>query len=194
MKKIGIFIVIFFVFGNTNYSQNLDIDLLRKINLDRNPALDPTFKLITNSVSPMGLAAPVISFSTGYFTNDSALKMKGIYLAESILVSGFVTISMKYAIQRDRPFVTYPDIQKLTGAGSPSFPSGHTSEAFATATSLSLAFPKWYVIAPSFLWASAAGYSRMHLGVHYPSDVLVGALVGAGSAWLCHELNKRYFK
>jgi membrane-associated phospholipid phosphatase len=110
------------------------------------------------------------------------------------LVSGFVTISMKYAIQRDRPFVTYPDIQKLTGAGSPSFPSGHTSEAFATATSLSLAFPKWYVIAPSFLWASAAGYSRMHLGVHYPSDVLVGALVGAGSAWLCHELNKRYFK
>ena len=120
--------------------------------------------------------------------------MKGIYLAESVLVSGFVTISMKYAIQRDRPFVTYPDIQKLTGAGSPSFPSGHTSEAFATATSLSLAFPKWYVIAPSFLWASAAGYSRMHLGVHYPSDVLVGALVGAGSAWVCHELNKRYFK
>ena len=194
MKNFGILIVISLVLANSSYSQNLDIDLLRKINLDRNPALDPTFKLITNSVSPVGLAAPVIAFSTGYFTNDSALTMKGIYLAESVLVSGFVTISMKYAIQRDRPFVTYPDIQKLTGAGSPSFPSGHTSEAFATATSLSLAFPKWYVIAPSFLWASAAGYSRMHLGVHYPSDVLVGALVGAGSAWLCHKLNKRYFK
>jgi membrane-associated phospholipid phosphatase len=191
---IGIFFLLLLFIGKAATAQNLDIDLLRKINLERNTALDPTFKFVTNSVSPIGIAAPVIAFSTGYFTNDSALKMMGIYLAESVFVSGFVTISMKYTFQRDRPFITYPDIQKLTGAGSPSFPSGHTSEAFATATSLSLAFPKWYVIAPSMLWASAAGYSRMHLGVHYPSDVLVGALIGSGSAWLCHELNKRYFK
>jgi membrane-associated phospholipid phosphatase len=56
---------------------------------------------------------------------------------------------------------------------------------------LSIAFPKWYVIAPSFLWASGVGYSRMHLGVHYPSDVLVGALVGSGTAFLTHFLNKK---
>lgn len=89
---------------------------------------------------------------------------------------------MKYGFNRKRPFVTYPDlITKKSEAGSPSFPSGHTSQAFATATSLSLAYPKWYVIAPSLLWAGAVGYSRMELGVHYPSDVLVGALIGIGS-------------
>lgn len=194
MEKFGILILLSLVLANTNYSQNLDIDLLRKINLERNPALDPTFKFITNSVSPIGLGAPLIVTSIGLIQNENALKKKGYYIGATLLTSVVLTTTLKFAIDRDRPFVTYPDIQKLTGAGSPSFPSGHTSEAFATATSLSLAFPKWYVIAPSFLWAGAAGYSRMHLGVHYPTDVLVGALIGSGSAWLCHELNKRYFK
>lgn len=187
------FLLLLFV-GRTASAQNLDIDLLRKINLERNPALDPTFKFVTNSVSPIGLGAPLIVTSIGFIQNDKSLKNKGYYIGATLLTSAVLTTTLKFAIDRDRPFVTYPDIQKLTSAGSPSFPSGHTSEAFATATSLSIAFPKWYVIAPSFLWASAAGYSRMHLGVHYPSDVLVGALIGSGSAWLCHELNKRYFK
>lgn len=187
------FLLLLFV-GRTANAQNLDIDLLRKINLDRNPALDPTFKFVTNSVSPIGIGAPLIVTSIGFIQNDKSLKNKGYYIGATLLTSAVLTTTLKFAIDRDRPFVTYPDIQKLTGAGSPSFPSGHTSEAFATATSLSIAFPKWYVIAPSFLWASAAGYSRMHLGVHYPSDVLVGALIGSGSAWLCHKLNKRYFK
>ncbi len=187
------FFLLFFV-GKTATAQNLDIDLLRKINLDRNPSLDPTFKFVTNSVSPIGLGAPLIVTSIGFIQKDNTLKNKGYYIGATLLTSAVLTTTLKFAIDRDRPFVTYPDIQKLTGAGSPSFPSGHTSEAFATATSLSLAFPKWYVIAPSFLWAGAAGYSRMHLGVHYPTDVLVGALIGSGSAWLCHELNKRYFK
>lgn len=187
------FLLLLFV-GRTASAQNLDIDLLRKINLERTPALDPTFKFVTNSVSPIGIGAPLIVTSIGFIQNDKSLKNKGYYIGATLLTSAVLTTTLKFAIDRDRPFVTYPDIQKLTGAGSPSFPSGHTSEAFATATSLSLAFPKWYVIAPSFLWASTAGYSRMHLGVHYPSDVLVGALIGSGSAWLCYELNKRYFK
>lgn len=187
------FLLLLFV-GRTASAQNLDIDLLRKINLERNQALDPTFKFVTNSVSPIGLGSPLIVTSIGFIQNDKSLKNKGYYIGATLLTSAVLTTTLKFAIDRDRPLVTYPDIQKLTSAGSPSFPSGHTSEAFATATSLSIAFPKWYVIAPSFLWASAAGYSRMHLGVHYPSDVLVGALIGSGSAWLCHELNKRYFK
>jgi membrane-associated phospholipid phosphatase len=192
--NIIFFFLLFLFVGSTASAQNLDIELLRKINLERNPAFDPAFKFVTNSVAPVGLGAPLIVTSIGLIQKDKALKNKGYYIGVTLLTSTIITTSMKFAIDRERPFVTYPDIQKLTGAGSPSFPSGHTSEAFATATSLSLAFPKWYVIAPAYVWAGAAGYSRMHLGVHYPSDVLVGALVGAGSAWLCHELNERFLK
>jgi membrane-associated phospholipid phosphatase len=197
MRNPNIFVFFFLLLSlveKTASAQNLDIDLLRKINLERNTALDPTFKFVTNSVAPIGLGAPLLVTSIGFIQHDKSLKNKGYYIGATLLTSAVLTTTLKFTIDRDRPFVTYPDIQKLIGGGSPSFPSGHTSEAFATATSLSLAFPKWYVIAPSMLWASAAGYSRMHLGVHYPSDVLVGALIGSGSAWLCHELNKRYFK
>ena len=174
----------------TTYSQNLDIRILRQINLHRNEHLDATFTTITNSVSPVSIAAPLLVFGTGLIEKDKTIQQKGLVMCASFLTATIISTSLKHAINRTRPFVTYPDIQKVTSGGSPSFPSGHTSDAFSTATSLSLAFPKWYVIAPSYIYASAVGYSRMHLGVHYPSDVLAGAIVGAGSAFLCYKAQK----
>jgi membrane-associated phospholipid phosphatase len=112
----------------------------------------------------------------------------------SVAVNQGITEILKYTIRRDRPFITYPDITKKSAARGPSFPSGHTSSAFALATSLSLSYPKWYVIASSYTYASTVAFSRMDLGVHYPSDVLAGALVGAGSAWLTYVVNKKLSK
>jgi membrane-associated phospholipid phosphatase len=172
------------------YAQNLDINILRDINLHRNKSWDGTFKNITNSVSPVSLATPIIVYAVGLINGDKDLKEKGIFIGETFLVSAFITTALKYIVKRDRPFKSYPEIEKLTLGGSYSFPSGHSSDAFATATSLSMVFPKWYVITSSFLWASAVGYSRMDLGVHYPSDVVAGALIGIGSAFLTCKLNK----
>lgn len=174
----------------TLFSQNLDIRILRQINEHRNTHLDGTFKTISNSVSPISIGAPLLILGAGFIEKDKELKQKGLAVAESFLVTTLVATGLKHAINRPRPFETYPDIQKLSAGGSSSFPSGHTSDAFSTATSLSLAFPKWYVIAPSYTYAALVGYSRMHLGVHYPSDVLAGAIVGAGSAYLCYKAQK----
>ena len=185
---VSIFSVLFFtIIAN---AQNFDINSLREINLERNQSFDPAFKFITNSATPISIATPLLIYSVGLIYKDIDLKKKGVFIGETFLVNAFITTALKYAIKRDRPFVTYPEIQKLSSGGSGSFPSGHVSESFATATSLSLAFPKWYVIAPSFVWASLVGYSRMDLGVHYPSDVAAGAIVGAGSAYLSYKLNK----
>jgi membrane-associated phospholipid phosphatase len=127
----------------------------------------------------------------GLLKHDSALIRNSIYIGSSVVLSAIFTTVLKYAVNRPRPFVTYPDIEKVGSGGSPSFPSGHTSEAFAFATSVSLSYPKWYVIAPSFAWAGAVGYSRMDLGVHYPSDVFAGAILGAGCAWVTFKVNKK---
>jgi len=189
MKKF-ITSLLLILFSINGFSQNADINLLKEINLNRNKSLDPAFTFITNSASPVSFASPIIIFSVGLIENNDTLKNKGLYLGETVLVAFAFSTALKYSINRERPFVTYPFIEKVTAGGSPSFPSGHTSTSFATATSLSIAFPKWYVIAPSFLWAGVVGYSRMHLGVHYPSDVFVGAVVGSGSAWLTYKLNQ----
>ncbi len=177
--------------GFTSYAQNWDIDLLRNINLNRNKNLDDTFRGITNSVSPLSIGTPIAMFSVGLIKKDSFLKRKAIYTAVSLVTSSLITVALKYSVNRPRPFITYPYLQKEATGGSPSFPSGHTSNAFALATSLSLSYPKWYVIVPSFAWAGLVGYSRMDLGVHYPSDVLAGAIVGAGSSWLCYKINQK---
>ena len=185
-----LFILVLFLSWNVT-SQNWDIDLLKEINLERNKSLDPTFKFITNSVSPISIGAPIAVFGLGLIQKDSSLKNKGVIMVEALCVNAFTTTAFKLAFKRDRPFVTYPYLDNQADAGSYSFPSGHTSSAFAFATSMSLAFPKWYVIAPSYVYACAAGYSRMHLGVHYPSDVLAGAIVGAGSAVLSNYLQRK---
>ena len=129
-------------------------------------------------------------YTIGLIQKDSLIKHKALFIGETFLASAFITIASKSIIKRDRPYVTHPSIQPLSVEGSYSMPSAHTSSAFATATSLSMAYPKWYVVVPSFVWASSVGYSRMHLGVHYPSDVLVGALVGSGSAVLMYKANQ----
>ncbi|WP_310381318.1 phosphatase PAP2 family protein [Flavobacterium sp.] len=188
IKKFLLYFLLFFV--SNLFSQNFDINTLRSINLNRNQNLDPTFKNITNSYAVISIGTPLTLFAIGIINKDPQLKKEALFIGETVAASVLITFALKRIIKRDRPFETYPEIEKLTSGGGYSLPSGHTSITFATATSLSIAYPKWYVIAPSFVWATAVGYSRIHLGVHYPSDVLAGALVGSGSAYLTYKINK----
>ena len=174
----------------TIQAQNVDIDILKKINLNRNTSLDGTFKSISQSAVPISVVTPLLIYSLGIINNDSVAKQKALFIGETFLVSAFITVVSKKIIKTNRPYETYTILQPVVTEASYAMPSGHTSTAFATATSLSLAYPKWYVVAPSFIWAGTIGYSRMHLGVHYPSDVVVGALVGSGSAFLCYKANQ----
>ncbi len=193
MRKI--LIIVLFIPCTFLQSQNWDINLLREINVNRNRNLDGTFSFLSYSVAPVSLGAPVIVFGLGWLKDDGDLRQKGLMMGASMFLSTAIATTMKYTINRTRPFDKYQDIEQVIPVHTASFPSGHTSSAFTTATSLSLAFPKWYVIAPSYIWASSVGYSRMHLGEHYPSDVLVGALIGMGSSYLCYKgqqwFNKR---
>ena len=140
----------------------------------------------------MVISVPVTIGLAGLIKHDGQMKEKAFEMMSAAAVNFGITTALKYSINRERPFITYPDIVKKSKAASPSFPSGHTSAAFAAATSVSLSYRKWYIIIPSYTWAGTVEYSRMHLGVHYPSDVLVGAIIGTGSAWLTYAINKKF--
>jgi membrane-associated phospholipid phosphatase len=173
-----------------SFAQNLDIDILRDINLNRNKNLDETFHIITNSAAPLSIAIPICIFVMGIIKKDSAIKRNSLKIGSTYIGASLIATVVKYSVNRPRPFITYSYLEAIGEGGSPSFPSGHTCDAFATATAISLAYPKWYIIVPAYLWASAVGYSRIHLGVHYPSDILGGVIIGAGSAFLFHKVNK----
>lgn len=186
-------IILFFlcVFSCYATSQNLDFRMLKAVNNSYTPTGGIVFKSITNSVNPISLGLPMGLFIGGKVAHNKEMVWNSFELASATAINGGFTSLLKISIHRERPFITHPtDITKYTKAGSYSFPSGHTSMAFCTATSISLLYPKWYIIVPAYLWAGSIGYSRMYLGVHYPSDVLAGALVGTGTSIGTHYLFK----
>jgi membrane-associated phospholipid phosphatase len=175
-------------------SQNIDIRILRSLNSPQTLPSDKFFQFVSNSNVYMVVGIPAGMAAAGLIKHDDKLLRTALVTIAASAICAGVTNTLKYSLNRERPFTTYPDITKKSYGGSPSFPSGHTSSAFATATSVSLAYPEWYIIVPSYTWAATVAYSRMELGVHYPSDVLAGALVGAGSAWFSFEVNKKLNK
>ncbi len=172
-------------------AQNWDIKLLDQLNQAPENDPDHGLKFITDNACIIDITTPTSILLTGLIKKDKELTNKGLVIGTAYLGTAILTTAFKNIIKRPRPFETYPDIiYPKSDAGGYSFPSGHTSTAFSTATSLSLAFPKWYVAIPAYAYAGTVAYTRMDLGVHYPSDVLAGALLGSGTAYLSWKINK----
>ena len=174
----------------SSYAQNWDINTLKNINENRNNSIEGSMTFLNNSEYYVSGAVPLAQAITGYIRKDRAMMMGGVQTIIGYGYTTLITYCYKYSLQRDRPYITYQGLNVYQSATDPSFPSGHSAIAFSTATTISLCYPRWYVIAPAYLWASATGYSQMYLGMHYPSDVIVGAIVGAGSSWLSLKTTK----
>lgn len=188
-KVIFIFLHLFTL--NLISQSNLDYRLLKSINTGEMPCWDKTMKGVSFSVYPIMPLSVVGIWSNGYYTKNEAMMRNGYKSALTIGFALATTTGLKYAVNRTRPFAQYPnDIIQRDHVGPYSFPSGHTTAAFATATAISLSYKKWYVTLPSYTYAGLVGYSRMRLGVHYPSDVLGGAIIGIGAGLLTWKLDK----
>ncbi|HEY1040700.1 MAG TPA: phosphatase PAP2 family protein [Bacteroidia bacterium] len=172
--------------------QPWEVRVMHCIHKDSSKFEDRFYRGISPTVVPVGIAAPTGLILAGFINKDEALKRDGYRAGATFILNSALTVGIKYSIRRTRPFKKCPDLfcNKARHVGPLSFPSGHTSTAFATATSLTLATKKWYVAVPAYAWASGVAYSRMYLGVHYPSDILGGMVIGIGSSFLVWKVDQ----
>ena len=113
-----------------------------------------------------------------------------ICLAAAFLINDYV---LKVLVARVRPYDVINGLTILVPPESSfSFPSGHTNSSFAAALALTLAFGKRGALA--YIPAVLMAFSRCYVGVHYPSDVLVGMLVGTLVSLAVYLLLRRYIK
>lgn len=191
MKKVIISTLMFFTVATSVFSQSLDYRILCSLQQHRTPQMDNAMRWVSNSL----VLAPAVAVGLtagGWVCDDAPTLEWGKTTSISLLSATGVTMGLKYAVHRPRPYQKYTDdLVSVTTEFDPSFPSGHTTMAFSTAVSLSLCYPKWYVVAPSLLWASTVGFSRLYLGVHYPSDVLTGMIIGSAAAVITYMAREK---
>lgn len=169
---------------------SLDEQLLRDIYGVSAPVFRLTMRGADTSAYPVFIGAPIAAWGGVLLFRESddwsdAYRLTAAQVATYGAVSG-----LKVLFRRPRPYAVLSDIRSRSPRYSPvgpkgatfAFPSGHAAISFALVTSWSLSHPKWYVIGPGAVWASAVSLSRVWLGVHYPSDVLAGAILGTALA------------
>lgn len=173
-----------------NGLQQFDDRVMIGLANSRTPGQTDVNLFLTHTIHYGDVGIPAGLLIGGIIGNNREMRENSLYVASSTAISYGVTLLIKHFVKRPRPFIKNINITAVYRAGSTSFPSGHTSTSFATATALSIAYPKWYVIVPAYLWAGSVSYSRMYLGEHYPTDVAAGALIGAGTAISLSSMKK----
>jgi len=122
------------------------------------------------------LVAAVLCWLNGGLENQV---LQVVFLAFAI--ERPVYFVLKNSFKRDRPEAALINFQSIIKPSDKfSFPSGHTSAAFMMATLIGHFIPS--LVIPVFFWASLVGFSRVVLGVHFPTDTLVGAMMGVSIA------------
>lgn len=156
-------------------------------NVLRGPVMDAFFVVYT-MLGNMGLCWLALSVVMLCFRKTRKAGMAGLLA----LLIGFLctNVILKPLVSRVRPWLVVEGLTALVAEHDPhSFPSGHTCAAFAAALAWRPYVPgRWGDVA--LACAGLMGFSRLYVGVHFPTDVLCGALVGVLSAWVIHKGKK----
>lgn len=162
---------------------SLNIDIFHFINTN---LANPVFDVIMPPLSNCGgfitlLAASILAVLVmRYLKNEKYQKIAWMCLY-ALLLAGIIAAVLKLTFHSPRPYTVLENVRQLTVPSEPnSFPSGHAASTFSVVTVL-LHFlknnPVFTVLL--ILFALSIAFSRVYIGVHFPSDVLAGAIAGA---------------
>ena len=160
--------------------KKVDIALLHFINTKlKCKILDKIMPIITFFGSATFCAVFVV---LTIISKNKDIKNLGVISSLSIIVSSGITHFIKRIKNRIRPYIKLPEIiANKIGVDDYSFPSGHTTAAFSIGMSIAFRFTGLATF--SLILATLVGFSRIYLGVHYPTDVAAGAIVGSVSSF-----------
>jgi membrane-associated phospholipid phosphatase len=164
--------------------ERLDVAVYAAIAATPSPALDSVMGRLTRAAdhSKLSLAAAAV---LAVFGGAAGRRAATGGLAAVGVTATLVNVGLKLVARRRRPdpvAAAVPITRQINMPVSHSFPSGHSAAAFAFATGVGGVLPGAAI--PLRALASVVAYSRVHTGVHYPSDVIAGALVGVSLAEL----------
>lgn len=147
----------------------------------REAVADPVLDDIMIFVSALGdggfiwIAIGVLFLLLGF--RNKIWRKRGWLVLFSLAANALVcNVLLKPLVDRTRPYDLYGYDILIPPVGDASFPSGHTAASFAAATAIYAIHKKWGIAA--YIFAAVMGFSRLYLGVHFPTDVLAGAMVG----------------
>ena len=173
--------------------QNMDEAVLLWIQeVARLEWLDPVVKAFT-SLGNAGVLWIVLSVAMLFWrpTRKAGI-LAGCALIFSLL---FTNLGLKLLLTRPRPYTVVEGLIPLLTSGDPnSFPSGHTSAAFSAGLVWARTLPKAWMRRVAVIQAVLMALSRLYVGVHYPSDVISGALVGTVCALLALWIGRLWEK
>lgn len=167
----------------------LDGHLLLAIQNLHQPWLDPIISLFTK----LGDAGILwIALSLAMLLYKPTRRAGTLALCAMILGLLITNVTIKSLVERARPWLALPLTPLVTEKDPNSFPSGHTCAAFAAGLVWMRTLPWGWGRAAAVVLAVLMGLSRLYVGVHYPTDVLAGALIGSLCAWAVWKRYQRF--
>lgn len=174
------------------FFQNIDISLLYFLNKSlSNPVFDKFFVFITNVKN--WYLVYIIFWFIMIIKGNKKIRTAAVMILFLIAVSDqFSSQLLKHLVSRLRPCHIFSDLNLLMGCkNSFSFPSSHAVNNFAAAFFLSSFFLKYKRVL--YLIAVLIAVSRVYVGVHYPSDVIAGAVFGVFIGYLFYILTMKIY-
>ncbi|MCX7834217.1 MAG: phosphatase PAP2 family protein [Ignavibacteria bacterium] len=176
-------------------TNNLDVKIFRSINNIRNPFLDEVIYHTDIACIPISLSTPLLLFTVSKLNDNFYDESSAALLTLSEFTTITTTFIIKEIVKRERPYKKLKNVKHSKDdeifLDNYSFPSGHASISFCLATSISLRYPdKPLLIAGLYTYSTVVAFGRIYIGVHYPSDVLAGAIIGTSYALLIYSLRK----